>query len=177
MSEHAPAPTPETPPAPTPEVPASTPQVGGGVVKGFFAKRWNAVKGGGKDVGSTVWDTFKEYTVVDKSKGSPSVWGIIKGTSKAVWDTVSWKSNRGLLNFKGTSLNPLSKEKKFALNPMEGIRKIAAGTTLAVSKATGGIIGLSSDRLGNAIEGGMNATSRIVGGVIAGDYGDHMKQG
>jgi len=178
MSENIP--TPETPPVTTPQTPVTPkgpsipPQITN-AVGGFFDTRWKALKGGTKDLLNVGADTFKEYVTVEKSKGSPSIWGIIKGTSKAVVDTLSWKSNRGLLNLKGTSLNPLSKEKKFALNPMVAIRKIAAGITLAISKVMGGTIGLTSDRLGNATEGGINAVSRAVGGVIAADYEEYLK--
>lgn len=140
----------------------------------FFKKRWEAVKGGGKDIGSTLWDTFKEYTIVDRSKGSPSILGIIKDTSKAVWETISWKKRRGLLNLRGLSINPFNKEKEFVFNPMVAIRKITAGTTLAVSKVLGGTIGLASDRIGNAAEGLINAGSRGIGGAVLGDYGQYL---
>ena len=174
MSEHAPS-VPEIAPAHEAAHTGSSlsPQIKN-AVGSFFSTRWDALKGGAKDLGLTALDTAKEYATVEKSHGSPSIWGIIKGTSKAVWDTLSWKSDRGLLNFKGTSLNPLSKEKSFSLNPMVAIRKIAAGTTLAISKVMGGTIGLASDRLGNATEGGINAVSRAVGGVVAGDFGGYM---
>jgi len=177
MSENAPTPAPEIP---KPEAPKAASKMNPQIAKAinsFVDPRLKALKEGGKDLGSTAVNTFKEYVTVDKSKGSPSILGIIKGTSKAVWDTISWKSNRGLLNFKGTSLNPFNKEKKFALNPMEGIKKTMAGATLTGSKLLGGSMGLVSEKLGNAVEEGINATSRMVGGVITGDYGDYMKQG
>jgi len=174
MSTHAS----ESAHAPTAPSPAPTPAPTAPKNNTFFGSRWNAIKGGAKHLGSTSWNTVKEYTTVERSKGSPSIWGIIKGTSKAVWDTLSWKSNRGLLNVKGTSINPFNKEKPWTFNPMVAIRKIAAGTTLAVSKATGGIIGIvGQEKMGNAVEGITNAVSEAVGGAVLGDYGQYLSQG
>lgn len=168
MSEHAPVAAPAAAPVAHANPEAVT------TFKGILETRWNALKGGTGDLLRTGWDTAKEYATVERSKGSPSIWGIMKNTARNVRDTLSWNSERGLLNFKNTSLNPFSKEKTFSLNPMVAIRRIAAGTTLAVSNVMSGMVGLGSDRMGNALEGGIKAVSRAVGGVIAGDYGGYL---
>jgi hypothetical protein len=141
---------------------------------GFLKSRLNAVTGGVGDIAKTAWEGGKVTLGTGETPGSPGAGGVIANTAGAVWNTISWGSERGLLNFSNTTLNPIG-GKTWALNPLDKIRRLAAGgveTTSALVAGTGRII--LPERAANVVDGIGKGVSRAAMGVVTGDFGHYL---
>jgi len=130
--------------------------------KGFVGTRLGAVWNGTKDILKTGIGS------VEDEKGLLGIGSIIKNTAKQIWDTISWNSDRGLLNFKEVSINPFS-DKTFILNPFEPLRRIGAGMV----ETGGAIVGTPLDVIKNTIGGISKGIARATMGIVTGDFGQH----
>jgi hypothetical protein len=142
--------------------------------RGFLSTRLGAITGGAGDIAKTVWEGGKVTLGTAETPGSPGAAGVIKNTASAVWDTLSWGSDRGLLNFSNTSLNPIG-GKTWALNPLDKLRRLAAGgveTTSALVAGTGRII--LPERAVNVVDGIGKGVARAAIGVATGDFGHYL---
>lgn len=144
--------------------------------KGFVGTRLGAVWGGATDVLRTGWNAAVSHISTSETPGSKGVLGIIKDTAIAIKDTLSWSSDRGLLNFSGTSLNPLG-TKTWALNPFDRLRRLAAGfTETGTTLIAEGSKLILPERVGLTIEGLSKGISRAAMGVLTGDFGPYMNR-
>lgn len=146
----------------------------GSANRGFIGGRINAIFGGAKDV-VVAGGKFGINTVgTGHSDGSPGALGVVRDTGSSIIDTLSWNSDRGLLNLSTASLNPLSSEREWMFNPFHHLRKFVAGGTEFAAEVFGGTIGLISDRVGNLVKNVIRGGSRAVNGVFIGDIGEHL---
>lgn len=108
-----------------------------------------------------------------ESQGSKGAIGVAADTAKAVWDTISWNSDRGLLNASTTSLNPLG-AKPWIFNPFHHLGKLGAGAGEVLAEGGGGTIGIISARTGNAAKAIIRGGTRMAVGGTMGDIDSHQ---
>ncbi len=134
--------------------------------KGFIGARLGAVWNGTKDVLGTTLGSIED------EKGLLGIGSIIRNTAKEIWDTVSWNSDRGLLNFKETSILPFG-SKTFILNPFEPLRRMGAGLVETV----GTPLGTGVEVIKNTIGGISKGIARAAMGIVTGDFGQYYSSG